>query len=98
MTPLMAISGAGGFQNTANSADVRLFRLQLDGRYAAQTLTLRRGVNGAVDLSNEVALHPRDILYVPKTGIAVANLWVEQHIRNMLPTNVGFGLGYQFGN
>ena len=92
MTSLMAVSAAGGFQNTANSADVRLFRLQPDGRFATQVLVLRRGANGEVDLGQELALRPRDVLYVPKTGIAVANLKVEQYIRNMLPTAVGFGL------
>jgi len=94
MTSLMAISSAGGFADTANSQDVRLFRLQADGRFSAQTLKLRQGSSGPIQLESDVAVRPGDVLYIPKTGIAVANLWVQQYIRNMLPTVVGFGVGY----
>jgi hypothetical protein len=37
------------------------------------------------DASDDAALAQDDLIFIPKTGVARANLWVEQYIRNMLP-------------
>jgi protein involved in polysaccharide export with SLBB domain len=94
MTAFMAISGAGGFTPAANASQVRLLRLGPDGRLVTRRLALRRGFEGALRIDEEIALLDNDIIYVPATGVAITNQRIEQYIRNMLPTAVGFGLAY----
>lgn len=94
MTAYMAIGAAGGFAPTANASEVRLLRLAADGRMVTRRLMLRKGLEGALTVDNDIVLQDNDIIYVPATGVAVTNLRIEQYIRNMLPTAVGFGLAY----
>src|SRR4029077_10790158 len=84
MTALQAIDSSGGFATTARITHVVLIRLEGD-RYVGHTLPLKELLTGA-DTSVDVPLQPFDIVYVPRSRIANVNLFVEQYIRNNLPT------------
>lgn len=98
MTAFMAVGGAGGFAPTANASEVRLLRAGEDGLYRVVELDLRRGLEGQLLSSGDVALRDQDIIYVPMSGVVVTNTRIEQYIRNMLPTNAVFGLTYDVSN
>ena len=42
-------------------------------------------------------LQQQDIVYVPRTGVANINLWIEQNINKMLP-DIGWQYIYQGDN
>lgn len=85
---LRAIIQAGDFMNTAGRTDVIIIRRGPDGRGMIRKVNLKRGLkSGAADL---VPLRRFDIVYVPKSGVANANLAVQQYIRDMSPLQLGF--------
>ena len=42
----------------------------------------------------ELLVKSYDVIYVPKTAIAEANKFVDQHIRKMIPINLSAGFSY----
>jgi polysaccharide biosynthesis/export protein PslD len=88
MTPLQAVIEAGGFLDTAMVEQVVLIRATGSGNeVVTRSLNLLQPV-----ISGEkepLKLAPRDIVYVPKTGIANANVWVQQHIVDLFPVFKG---------
>jgi protein involved in polysaccharide export with SLBB domain len=84
MTPLQAIISAGGFLPTGRLDSVILVRgANTPERFIARTLDLQRYI---ADGTNEpLALAPHDVIFVPRSRIANANLWVKQHIVDLLP-------------
>ena len=89
LTPLGAVAAAGGFMETADTTQVAVVRFDKNKGMSRWIFDL------STALSNEQAEHHRfhlkydDIIVVVKTGVADANVWVAQYIRNMLPINVG---------
>jgi polysaccharide biosynthesis/export protein len=84
LTPLQAVMAAGGFLPTARLDSVILVR-QNGG---SEPLLTRKIDLGRVVHRGEpepLALAPQDIIYVPRTGIANANVWVRQHITDLVP-------------
>ena len=95
LTPLRAVIEAGGFRETAKTDNVMLIR-GAGKDLAAKTLNLHEVVTqGAPE---PLALAPRDVIYVPKTGIAIADLWVDQHVTRLFPfirgTSTSVPLGF----
>jgi protein involved in polysaccharide export with SLBB domain len=90
---LRAVIQAGDFMNTADRADVIIIRRGPDGRGMIRRVNLQKGLkSGAADL---VPLRRFDIVYVPKSGIANANLFVQQYFRDLSP--IQFGFSYALG-
>jgi protein involved in polysaccharide export with SLBB domain len=83
MTPLQAIIERGGFTDTAKADEV-LYITRIGDEIQAQRLDLQSVVDG--DSSEEIAMAPDDIVFVPKTWIGKADVWVDQWIRGLLPT------------
>jgi protein involved in polysaccharide export with SLBB domain len=84
LTPLQAVMAAGGFLPTARLDSVVLVR-QNGG---PESLLARKVDLGRVVHKGEpeqVMLLPQDVVFVPRTGIANANVWVRQHITDLLP-------------
>jgi protein involved in polysaccharide export with SLBB domain len=84
LTPLQAVMAAGGFLPTARLDSVVLVR-QNGG---PESLLARKVDLGRVVHNGEpeqIALLPQDVVFVPRTGIANANVWVRQHITDLLP-------------
>jgi len=84
MTALRAIFMTGGFEDTAKVDNVLHVRWEDDGTYSAEILDLR-AVLETGDPRGDVLLTANDVLFVPKTPIANANLWVRQYILDLIP-------------
>ncbi|MEQ8662884.1 MAG: polysaccharide biosynthesis/export family protein [Gammaproteobacteria bacterium] len=99
--PLIAIARAGGFAPGADLEKVRVFRFSAEGQVDQWEINLAQSLENGQHDEARIPILARDVIFVPKTGVAVANEIVRQYIRNMLPTQVGFGIGYglnQTGN
>ena len=97
LTILQAITMAGGFLDTAQKTQVLLLRKQADGNFRVYELDVEKILAYEAP---EVYLNRYDIVYVPKSKIAEANLYVEQYINRMVPRAilVNFGWIRQSGN
>jgi len=84
MTPLQAVIADGGFLTTSRLDSVILVRgADSETRFIARKLDLEQAI---VDGTREpLFLAPHDIVFVPRTAIANANVWVKQHIIDLLP-------------
>ena len=87
LSPLQAILAAGGFRDTARLDSVILVRAQgRENDYISRKINLEEViVDGA---KKQIVLAPHDVIFVPRTAIANANVWVRQHIRDLLPIAV----------
>jgi protein involved in polysaccharide export with SLBB domain len=94
MTMLNAISSAGGFKPGAIREQVILIRRDTAGKPVGHAVDLRKVIFGKSS-EGDVLLQPYDIVYVPRSRIANANLWVQQYIRDMLPINPGLAIPTQ---
>jgi polysaccharide export outer membrane protein len=94
MTMLNAISSAGGFRPTAIREQVILIRRDAAGQPVGHAVDLKKVIFGQ-EPEGDVLLKPYDIVYVPRSKIANANLWVQQYIRDMLPINPGLAIPTQ---
>ena len=95
LDPLMAVAAAGGFLPTAERTDVRVFRLREDQTYDQWAFNMRASLEEGVHAQARLLMEPRDVVYVRKTGIAMANDFIKLYFRNMLPINVGLGFSYR---
>ena len=83
MTPLQAIFDRGGFTHTAQVDSVILIRDAASGTPKIGRIDLQQAMEGG--LPEQFALLPNDVVYVPMTGIGRADLWVKQHIEDLIP-------------
>ena len=95
-TVRQAISQAGGFLYTGNTTDVLLIRRGPEDQSLAIMVNMQKVLDGT-DLSQDIYLKPFDIVYVPKTAITNANLWIEQYLNRMVP-RIGFTAAYPVGS
>lgn len=95
MDPLTAIASAGGFTGTAEPSDVRVFRREEDGNYLQWSFDLGKALASGEHEQRRLLMKESDVVFVRKSGIAMANDFVQLYIRNMTPTNVGFGFSYR---
>jgi protein involved in polysaccharide export with SLBB domain len=85
---LQAVIMAGSFKTSAKRSQVVIIRRGPDGRAMLRTVDLRAGVaNPAVDL---VPLRRFDVVYVPRTSVSEAGLFVQQYFRDLSPVQLGF--------
>ena len=82
MSAVQAILERGGFGKGADMTRVTIIS-HVEGRSVVRELNLRRDEKDAVPV--EESLTPDDVVFVPKTGIAAANAWVEQWIDGLTP-------------
>ena len=91
LTPLQAVAASGGFRDTARTDSVILLRFgSSDHNLIARKLNLEQVVTDGV--KEPIPLAPRDVLFVPRTEVADANIWVRQHITDMIPLFRGLGV------
>jgi len=86
MTPVQAIFERGGFTDDAQKDSVILIRdtgglEPIIGRINANQ-SLENGV------PEKISLVTNDVIYVPMSGIGRADLWVKQHLRDILPSEI----------
>jgi protein involved in polysaccharide export with SLBB domain len=83
MTPMQAIFDRGGFTDTAQTDSVILIRDAGSKNPQIGRLNLVQAMENAVP--ERITLVANDVLYVPQTGIGRADLWVRQHLRDIIP-------------
>jgi len=93
-TVLQAIFEAGGFLPTASLADAQVVRRQDDGGYEIVAVDLELVLNGE-DARGNLLLRPFDVVYVPPSGVANMNKWVDQYIRQNIPITFSYRLDPQ---
>lgn len=86
---LQGVIMAGGFTDNAKRSEVILIRRGAAGKPMMRTVDLLRGATdpGHYDLA---PLRRFDIIYVPKTGAAETDQFVQQYIRDAVPFSLGF--------
>lgn len=88
---LRAIVQAGDFRASADRSGVYIIRRGPDGRGMVRRADLLRGISKAeADL---VPLRRFDVVYVPRSGVASANLAMQQYFRDMLPISFSYAVG-----
>jgi polysaccharide biosynthesis/export protein PslD len=80
---LSAVMAAGGFTHASKTAQVVLIRRARDGRAMRRILDLKSPLKGHSD--RLYALRRNDLVFVPRTNIAEAGVFVEQYINNLIP-------------
>ncbi len=85
---LQAVIQAGGFKNTARRDQVVVIRRTSGGGAMMRTVDLKQGI-ARPDRTDLVPLRRFDIVYVPRTGLASAGIFMQQ-IKDLIPANVGF--------
>lgn len=93
---MQAIILAGGLLDTARSNRVLVIRPSTDPAIPPQTqvVDIRDYLKHGRPLAH-VPLQSRDVVFVPRSSIAEANLWIDQHINKLLPftRSLNYNLG-----
>lgn len=97
ITTLRAIALAGGVRDTGDLRAVAVIHRESPDTVAVYITNLDEFVKKAAT-GNDLALAPQDIVIVPRTGVAKANLWVDQYINRMLPFSRSVSYSYYNGS
>ena len=86
MTPVQAIFERGGFTDDAQKDSVILIR----DTGALEPIIGRINANQSLEngVPEKISLVTNDVLYIPMSGIGRADLWVKQHLRDILPSEI----------
>jgi protein involved in polysaccharide export with SLBB domain len=90
ITPLQAIFDRGGFTSEAQVDSVILIRDTGSVEPIIGRINMLRALEDG--MPEKIQLLTADVIYVPMTGIARADLWVKQHLREIIPVEI-IGLG-----
>lgn len=91
LTPLQAIIASGGFRDTARLDSVILVRKGGSANdFISRKLDLKEVIGSGAQ--EPVYLAPHDVIFVPRTPIAEADLWIRQHITELFPLIRGSSL------
>lgn len=96
MTLLKAVTVAGGVVNTGDMRRVTLIHRDEHDNVYVYVANLKDFIEKGAK-QNDLALSSQDIVVVPKTGIAKADLWVDQYITSILPFSRSVGYEYSQG-
>jgi len=96
MDALQATMAAGGFTHGAKVHQVLIIRRGRDGQAMRRIIDLQNPLKGKGQL---VALRRFDIVFVPRTNIAEAGVFMEQWVNNLIPGGIMNYFTYKtFGN
>src|SRR5262245_5640334 len=84
LTAIQALQRAGGLRDTAAPENSLLLQRVGRNEYRSAHLDLAKPLTEG-DTKSDWVLGPRDVIFVPKSGIAKANVWVDQYITRMIP-------------
>jgi polysaccharide biosynthesis/export protein len=84
LTVLQAIAMAGGIKDTARPTEVVVIRQNPSGPFLTSVVDITKALDGT-DKSQDIALMPYDVVFVPKSHIANVDIWVDQYIRKVVP-------------
>ena len=89
---LQAVVMAGGFNPTADPHKVIVIRRGEDGRPMMRWVDLGSAIHHA-PRTDAVPLRRFDIVFVPRSGIANADLIVDQYLRGLVPVQFSYATG-----
>ena len=89
VTAVQALMQAGGWKDTADLKEVVLLQKigETGNEYRPSKINLHRVIDDG-EVKADIVLGPADILVLPKTGIAKANVWMQQYVINMIPIRI----------
>jgi protein involved in polysaccharide export with SLBB domain len=89
LTAVQAVMQVGGWKDTADLEEVVLLQKTAENSsdYRASKINLGKVVELG-DTKADIVLGPSDVVVVPKTGIAKANVWMQQYVINMIPIRI----------
>jgi polysaccharide export outer membrane protein len=93
-TVLQAIARAGGANDKAAMNNIILMRRTGPNSLVARRIEANRAINQGL-ASYDPYLRRFDVIFVPKSAIASVNLWVEQHVTNLLSVPTGYIYGWE---
>jgi protein involved in polysaccharide export with SLBB domain len=96
MTVLQLLSAAGWIDEWGDLGDAVVMHPVEQGRYVLYRTNLDDAISGR-SFQADLKLAPRDIVIIPRTGIAKVDLWIDQYIRKFLPINLNAGYSYGQG-
>jgi protein involved in polysaccharide export with SLBB domain len=97
MDALQATMAAGGLTHGAKAHQVMIIRRGRDGQAMRRIVDLQNPLKGKA--GQMVALRRFDIVYVPRTNVAEAGVFMEQWVNNLIPGGVLNYFTYRtFGN
>jgi len=79
------ISRAGGFKDAAEKSTVLVISRDKQRRPWGRLVDMKKVLYDG-DISQDIILNQYDVVYVPKSAIAQANLFVKQYINDMIPS------------
>jgi protein involved in polysaccharide export with SLBB domain len=91
---LQAVIIAGGFKTSAKRDQVVIIRRGPGGRAMMRTADLLHGITDPGH-TDAVPLRRFDVVYVPRTSVSEAGIFVQQYLRDLNP--VQFGFNYTVG-
>ncbi len=86
MDALQATIAAGGFTHSAKSHKVMIIRRSRDGQAMRLIIDLQDPLNGRA--TQMTALRRFDIVYVPRTNVGEAGVFMEQWVNNLIPGGI----------
>ncbi len=89
-----AVMMAGGLRTTARASKVVLIRRHPDGGPMMKIIDIKSVLHKGAR-ADLIPLQRGDVVFVPRSGIANLNLFMQQYIRDALP--VSFSLSYYLG-
>jgi len=93
---MQVLMAAGGLLPTARASEVIVVRDSASGKRMVFSINVNKIVSGE-DLSQDIVLHSLDTVYVPRSHITQADIWVDQHIRQLLPFSTSASYSYNMG-
>jgi len=90
LTAVQALFTAGGLKDTAAPEECVLLQKVGMQDYRSSRVDLAKVLYQG-DVKADLILAPKDVLFIPKSGIAKANIWVDQHIIRLIPIRFGYG-------
>jgi polysaccharide export outer membrane protein len=85
MDALQATMAAGGFTHGAKGHQVLIIRRGRNGQAMRRIVDLQNPLEGKGQM---VALRRFDIIYVPRTNVAEAGVFMEQWVNNLIPGGI----------
>ena len=93
MTMVQALALAGGVTDNADAQSTVLIRRDACGQPQGSKVDLASAIDKP-GTAADVALMPHDVVVVPRSRIANVDLWVKQHIRDVLPVEPYLSPGF----
>jgi len=86
----------GGFKPTAKLESVLLITPGPEGKFEAARVDMKQVVDDGIP--ERVRLHPNDVVFVPRTWIADADVFVQQYVIGLVPAFPRVGVGASLNN